>query len=92
MEGAAYNTLEDYGFGDISIQQGKVTLPQDLISQVDYWEIDPDWNADIFQSRFQAARPWRKGEIHQSIQLPQDHRNICLRIVLINGDLIQEVL
>ena len=87
-----YHPLEDYGVGEISLQEGKVSLPKDLISEVDYWEIDPDWDGEIFHSRYQAARPWRKGEIDQSIQIPSDHKKICLRIILISGELIQKVL
>ena len=92
MGGENYHDLEDYGVGDVSLLEGKITLPEELISQVDYWEIDPDWNGEIFHSRYQAARPWRKGEIDQFIQIPSDHKKICLRIILITGDLIQKVL
>ena len=92
MGGENYHDLEDYGVGDVSLLEGKITLPEELISQVDYWEIDPDWNGEIFHSRYQAARPWRKGEIDQFIQIPSDHKEICLRIILITGELIQKVL
>jgi DNA modification methylase len=92
MEGENYHSLEEYGEGNVTLDEGKLTLPKEIISQVDYWEIDPDWNGKIFQSHYQAARPWRKGEIDQTIQLPLDHNQICLRIVLINGELIQKVI
>jgi DNA modification methylase len=86
-----YHSLEDFGSGNVSLQEGRISLPDELISLVDYWEIDPDWDGEIFHSRFQATRPWRKGEIDQSIQIPEDHKKICLRIVLITGEMIQKV-
>jgi DNA modification methylase len=92
IKGVNYHTLEDFGVGEVSLQGGRVSLPKDLISQVDYWEIDPDWNGKLFHSCFQAARPWRKGEVDRTIQLPSDHKKICLRIVLITGEQIQQVI
>ena len=92
IERENYHALEDYGVENVSLQGGRVSLPKELISQVDYWEIDPDWNGEVFQSCFQAARPWRKGEIDHTIQIPFDHKRICLRIVLITGESIQKVI
>ncbi len=87
-----FSSLEELGIKPPEVNNGVVTLPPDLISQVDYWEMDPDWDGEIFHSSFQAARPWRKGEIPGSTIIPEKSGEICLRFVLINGDQIQHVL
>ena len=84
--------LDKHSKEQITHQNGIITLPQDLLPRVDYWEIDPDWDGNIFNSQFQAARPWRKGKIADSIKLPIDAGQICVRVVLINGEQIQKVL
>ena len=84
-----FSSLEELGIKPPEVKNGTVTLPPDLISQVDYWEMDPDWDGEIFHSSFQAARPWRKGDIPGSAIIPEKSGEICLRFVLINGDQIQ---
>jgi DNA modification methylase len=87
-----FSSLEELGIKPPEVKNGTVTLPPDLISQVDYWEMDPDWDGEIFHSSFQAARPWRKGDIPGLAIIPEKSGEICLRFVLINGDQIQHVL
>ena len=84
-----FSSLEELGIKPPEVKNGTVTLPPDLISQVDYWEMDSDWDGEIFHSSFQAARPWRKGDIPGSTIIPEKSGVICLRFVLINGDQIQ---
>ncbi len=84
-----FSSLEELGIKPPEVKNGTVTLPPDLISQVDYWEMDTDWDGEIFHSSFQAARPWRKGDIPGSTIIPEKSGEICLRFVLINGDQIQ---
>ncbi len=91
VEKLPFSSLEEIGIKPPEINNGKVTLPPDLISQVDYWEMDPDWNGKIFHSRVQAARPWRKGDIPTSAVIPDKSGEICLRFVLIDGNQIQYV-
>jgi DNA modification methylase len=40
------------------------------LSEVDYWEVDPHWDGQIFHSVAQAVRPLRKGNIPQEVILP----------------------
>ncbi|MCJ7717645.1 MAG: site-specific DNA-methyltransferase [Anaerolineales bacterium] len=87
-----YSNLENIGIDPPEIINGDITLNPDLASQIIYWEIDPDWNGEIFHSKFQAARPWRKGEILTTAILPEKRGDICLRFVLIGGEQIQQVL
>jgi DNA modification methylase len=35
--------------------------PNGFPASLDYWEVDFDFKGEVFRSRFQSARPWRKG-------------------------------
>ncbi len=83
-------TAGQLGYPDPELKQGSVHLDPKLTEQVLYWEIDPDYSGEIFHSRLYAARPWRKGSLLRELPLPDQSGRICLRIVLINGDLIQQ--
>jgi len=85
-------TLEEISFPGISIEDGIIQLPPELVPKVDYWEVDPDWKGEIFHSRYQAVRPLRKGDLASSMILPEIGHSICVRIVLINGEQIQQVI
>ena len=85
-------SLKDLGFAEISIKDGKIQLPSEIIPNVEYWEVDPDWQGEIFHSRYQAVRPLRKGDLPSSMILPDSGKKICLRIVLISGEQIQQVI
>ena len=85
-------SLEDFELPEISIEDGIIHLPPELIPEVDYWEVDPDWRGEVFRSQYQAVRPLRKGDLPSSMILPETGGKICLRIVLISGEQIQQVL
>jgi hypothetical protein len=85
-------TTADLGLPDPQIREASVRLEPELVEQVLYWEIDPDYGGEIFHSRLQAARPWRKGSLKNELVLPDDRGQVCLRIVLISGETIQQVL
>ncbi len=54
---------------------------------IDYWEIDPDWDGQVFRSAVQAIRPRKKGVIsdHLVIQTLASNSPICARVVDIHG-------
>ena len=54
---------------------------------IDYWEIDPDWDGQVFRSAVQAIRPRKKEVItdHLVIQSLASNSPICARIVDIHG-------
>ncbi len=54
---------------DLCLEDRIIQLPPELVSEVEYWEVDPDWQGEIFQSRYQAVRPLRKGELPSSLIL-----------------------
>ncbi len=53
--------------------------------QLDYWEVDPDWNGKVFLSALQARRPIRSGTIPELIEKPVAGKNIRVRAVTIEG-------
>jgi len=84
--------LEELGFPGICIEDGMIQLPPELTSNVEYWEVDPDWGGEIFHSRFQSVRPLRKGDLPSSLILPETGGKVCIRMVLTSGEQIQQVI
>jgi hypothetical protein len=56
---------------------------------LDYWEIDPAWDGQVFRSAFQARRPNRSDEIPLKIKMPVLPTNVCVRAVTVEGVMIQ---
>jgi len=83
-------TFKDLGLPFPRIQSDSVILPSEILPRVMYWEVDPNWDGKLFHSREQAARPWRKGDLRSSLPLPRNHAKICIRVVLISGEVIQQ--
>ncbi len=57
--------------------------------ELDYWDVDPDWDGVSFRSAMQARRPNRAGKIPLEIKLPAAPTNVCLRAVTVDGQQIQ---
>jgi site-specific DNA-methyltransferase (adenine-specific) len=83
-------TFKDFGLPLLKIQNESVILPPEILPRVMYWEVDPNWDGELFHSREQAARPWRKGDLRSSLPLPENRGKICIRLVLISGEVIQQ--
>jgi len=67
----------------------RVELSLDSISlktklDVDYWEVDPDWNGEIFRSTAQARRPARSGDIPMELKI-KTGGNVCIRLITTKG-------
>lgn len=77
---------ETFRQGACSSDQSTAYVSSDLISHLDYWEVDPAWDGQIFRSVYQAIRPRRRGKIpaHLKMQLV-DKGTIAVRMVRING-------
>ena len=56
-----------------------------------YWEIDPDWDGQVFRSAVQAVRPLRTGSIADCLPLPESKtgRNLCVRALTTQGQQFQ---
>ncbi|OQY88561.1 MAG: hypothetical protein B6D38_09345 [Anaerolineae bacterium UTCFX1] len=55
---------------------------------LDYWEIDPDWNGKVFKSAAQAYRPNRGGEIARELTIELGRKG-CVRVVTASGERYQ---
>ncbi len=57
--------------------------------ELDYWEVDPDWDGSVFRSRAQARRPDRIADIPLSLDLPAPPSRPCVQAVTVNGEQIR---
>ena len=67
----------------------KVHISEDVISletdfDLDYWEIDPNWDGIMFRSAAQAKRPLRNGTILRELKIKAGS-SICVRLVTAIG-------
>ncbi len=72
---------------------GTLSIDLERLPELDYWEIDPDWDGEIFHSAAQALRPKRRGTIPSQIPMPHGGlgAKICLRLVAVTGEHYQWV-
>jgi hypothetical protein len=61
---------------------GVVSLKTKL--DLDYWEVDPDWDGKMFKSATQAKRPARSGNLPVELKI-KTGGNMCIRFVTVNG-------
>jgi len=73
-------------------QSGRtISLETEAPVDLDYWEVDPAWDGQVFRSAAQAVRPRRKGTIPLSLELPAcpDGKPLCVRLVNAAGEQFQ---
>jgi len=59
------------------------------LSELDYWEVDPDWDGEVFRSIAQAIRPRNNDPIQSALVLSNDtnpNSKMCIRLVRVGGD------
>ena len=66
----------------IKLSKDSITLETKL--DLDYWEVDPDWNGETFKSAVQASRPNRSGEVPRELKI-KIGRRVCIRLVTAKG-------
>ncbi len=71
----------------------KVYCSEDAISlktdlDLDFWEVDPDWDGVIFKSAAQATRPVRTGRISHELKIKAGGK-VCIRLVTAQGNQYQ---
>jgi site-specific DNA-methyltransferase (adenine-specific) len=62
----------------------KESLVLDTKLNIDYWEVDPDWDGIMFKSVAQAVRPVRSGDIPRELKI-KTGRNVYVRLVTAAG-------
>ena len=60
----------------------------DTALDVDFWEVDPDWDGKMFKSAAQAQRHVRSGELPLELKI-KIGRKVCVRLVTVQGKQIQ---
>jgi len=65
----------------------EIRLGQELLSELDFWEVDPAWDGKIFRSAAQERRPRKTGSMsgHLSLPVEQLRNNALARLVKIDG-------
>ncbi len=73
---------------EVKVKLQNDTLRLETRSNVDYWEVDPNWSGSVFKSVKQAVLPNRGAEISKEIKIKLG-RKACVRVVSVTGKLIQ---
>jgi hypothetical protein len=71
----------------------KLDISDDMIClktklELDYWEVDPNWDGITFKSAAQAKRPTRNGHIPNELKIKAGG-NPCIRLVTTSGEQFQ---
>lgn len=89
---SVFSVEHDASFSSPLVSPPKTTnanLSRNVISldtrlDLDYWEVDPNWDGKIFKSVAQAKRPVRSGEIPCELKI-KTGGNVCIRLVTAKG-------
>jgi DNA modification methylase len=57
---------------------------------IDYWEVDPEWDGALFRSAAQTQRTNDGSEVPAEIRI-KGGRRVCVRVVTTRGEMIQQV-
>jgi hypothetical protein len=69
---------------NVHISDDSVRLETSL--EVDFWEVDPNWDGKIFKSAAQATRHTRSGELPLELKIKIGRsREACIRLVTVQG-------
>jgi DNA modification methylase len=72
------------------LEGSKISLLNPL--ELDYWEIDPEWNGKVFKSAIQVIRPLRNGEIPLTVDYSRLSQSLKIKTVDINGEVGEEII
>jgi DNA modification methylase len=70
-----------------------VALSDSLLADLDYWEVDPDWDGSVFKSFAQITRPRKHGVITKEVSIPyiRGEKPVCVHLVNVDGKRSQAV-
>jgi len=68
----------------MKVNTDKESIYLDTRLDLDYWEVDTNWDGKIFKSVAQAKRPGRSGEIPLELKVKVGS-NMCIRLVSAKG-------
>jgi DNA modification methylase len=77
--------------GGLQLSDNSLVIDPDLLTDLDYWEADPDWDGQVFHSASQAIRPRKKQSISGELTLPNTigEGRVAVRLVKIDGEQTQ---
>ena len=70
----------------VKVSGGYISLDTSL--DIDFWEVDPDWDGRMFKSVAQAQRHSRSGELPLELKV-KIGRKACIRLVTVQGKQFQ---
>ena len=74
--------------GDGKLLQGAGVLQLETLLDLDYWEVDPAWDGEMFKSAAQAVRPVRSGDVPGELKI-KTGSNVCVRLVTVQGEQLE---
>lgn len=86
-----YDAELEYSFSkakNVKVKRNGASVQLKTDLELDFWEIDPDWDGKIFKSAAQAQRHARSGEIAHELII-KSGGNLCLRLVTVQGQRYQ---
>lgn len=77
-------TSHDANKTKVKVTSDSVSL--DTALDIDFWEVDPDWDGKIFRSAAQAQRHVRSGELPLELKIKIGRTlRVCIRLVTVQG-------
>lgn len=67
-----------------NVHRAKDSISLETSLDLDYWEVDPNWDGVTFQSAAQARRPARSGNIPSELKIKTGSK-VCIRLVTAKG-------
>jgi DNA modification methylase len=58
---------------------------------LDYWEVDPAWDGQVFRSAVQSQRPIGSDRLARELRI-KTGRSTCVRLVTVEGEMLQQEL
>jgi len=68
-----------------SLVQAEDVIRLETALDLDYWEVDPDWDGRTFRSAAQAVRPVRSDQVPCEIKIKTGQQT-CVRLVTVQGE------
>jgi len=68
-----------------NLVQAENVIRLETVRELDYWEVDPNWDGKMFKSAAQAIRPVRSDEVPCEINIKTGQQT-CIRLVTVQGE------
>ncbi len=78
------------GAKNVKVHVSEHSIRLETSLDLDFWEVDPDWDGKVFKSAAQAQRHVRSGDIPFELEIKIGRRHkACIRLVTVQGKQIQ---